>query len=255
MMSTSHRTNAARTGLRVALAFLALVLLASPSLAQEPPGRLIGRVVDHGNGKPLAGARVSVKDTDLNAITDNSGSFALIDVPAGPQVVEVELIGYEPRSSPVTVLSRETLEAELRLSTKPIALPPIEVTVRSGRLESVGFYDRKNDFGKQGRFMDRAYIESRNAQLLTDLLYNQPGIKVDYGGAGVRKVFITRNQGCTPMLYIDGVSGDNQNFDVIRPETIEGIEIYIGAMIPIQYKSRTDCGVFLVWTRRGSSRR
>jgi TonB-dependent Receptor Plug Domain len=179
----------------------------------------------------------------------------LTSVPAGLQTVQVELIGYESRAAPVRVLSRETMEAELRMSTKPVALPPIEVVVRSGRLESAGFYDRRDEFGRQGRFMDRAYIESRNPQLLTDLLYNQPGIKVDYGGAGVRRVFITRNAGCTPMFYIDGVSGDNSNFDVIRPETMEGMEIYIGAMMPIQYKSRTDCGVILVWTKRGSSRR
>ena len=222
--------------------------------AQEPPGRLLGRVLDHSNGKPLAGARVSVKDTELNAISDNAGAFVLENVPAGLQSVEVELIGYGTRTVPVRVLSRETMEAELRLSTKPIALPPIEVTVRSGRLESIGFYSRRDEFGRQGRFMDRSYIESRNPQLLTDLLYNQPGIKVDYGGAGVRRVLVTRNQGCTPMFYIDGISGDNTNFDVIRPETMEGMEIYIGGMIPIQYKSRTDCGVILVWTRRGSRR-
>jgi CarboxypepD_reg-like domain/TonB-dependent Receptor Plug Domain len=234
---------------------IAAIPSGQPLRAQEPPGRLLGRVVDHANGKPLAGARVGVKDTELNAISDNAGGFVLENVPAGLQSVEVELIGYESRTVPVRVLSRETMEAELRLSTKPIALPPIEVTVRSGRLESVGFYSRREEFGRQGRFMDRAYIESRNPQVLTDLLYNQSGIKVDYGGAGVRRVFITRNQGCTPMFYIDGISGDNNNFDVIRPETMEGMEIYIGAMIPIQYKSRTDCGVILVWTRRGSGRR
>jgi CarboxypepD_reg-like domain len=245
-------------GLSFATSFLLATLALAgsrPLHAQEPPGRLLGRVVDHSNGKPLAGARISVKDTDLNAISDNSGAFILENVPAGLQSVEVELIGFESRTVPVRVLSRETMEAELRLSTKPIVLPPIEVTVRSGRLESVGFYSRREEFGRQGRFMDRAYIESRNPQVLTDLLYNQAGIKVDYGGAGVRRVFITRNQGCTPMFYIDRISGDNTNFDVIRPETMEGMEIYIGGMIPIQYKSRTDCGVILVWTRRGSSRR
>ncbi len=248
---TAHTAHAGRVA-RIILGPLAFFCLAMPARAQDPPGQLIGTVVDHNAKKPLAGARVSIKDTQLNAITDNNGEFSLKDVPSGLQLLEVELIGYESRSAPVRIQPRELQETEVQLSTKPLELPPIEVTVRSAKLQSVGFYDRRTEYGRQARFMDRAYIEHKNPQELTDLLYDQPGIKIDYGGAGVRRVFINRNQGCTPMLYIDGVSGDNTNFDVVRPATMEGMEIYVGANIPIQYKSRTDCGVILVWTRRGS---
>jgi hypothetical protein len=228
------------------------ILSVSPVAAQEPPGRMVGRVVDHANSRPLAGARVSFQNTELNAITDNAGNFTLNNIPAGLQTMEVELIGYEKRVAPIRVTSREILEAEIRLTTKPIELPPLEVTIRSGRLESVGFYERRAEFGRQGRFMDRPYIEKRNPQMMTDLFYNQPGLKVQYGGAGVRAVMVTRNGGCQPMFYIDGVLGDNRNVDAVRPEQLEGVEVYIGALIPIQYKSMTDCGVILAWTRRGS---
>jgi hypothetical protein len=238
----------------VAAALLALLAFCrtAPLSAQEPPGRMVGRVVDHSNGKALSGARVTILNTQLNAITDNNGAFTLANVPAGEDTLLVELIGYEPRRAPIRVPARETVEAEIRLATRPIALPPLEVTVRSGRLEAAGFYDRRLEFGRQARFMDRSVIEKRNPQLITDLFYNQSGIQVMYGGAGSRLIRVNRNGGCSPNIYIDGNLVDNRDLDTSRPEVVEGIEVYIGALIPIQYKTMTDCGVILIWTRRGS---
>jgi hypothetical protein len=232
-------------------ATILLATFALPLVAQEPPGRLVGRVVDHENGKALAGARVTLQGTQLNAITDNVGAFTLNNAPAGEAVLEVELIGYEKRTAPIRIRSRETIEAEVRLSSEPIALPPLEVTVRSARLEAIGFYDRRDEFGRQGRFMDRAYIERRSPQIVSDLFYNQPSMQVLYGGAGVRRIIINRGGGCDPDIYIDGSLAGGGAIDASRPEHIEGIEVYVGAFTPIQYKSRTDCGVILVWTRQG----
>jgi hypothetical protein len=73
-----------------------------------------------------------------------------------------------------------------------------------------------------------------------------------YGGAGSRLIRVNRNGGCSPNIYIDGNLVDNRDLDTSRPEVVEGIEVYIGALIPIQYKTMTDCGVILIWTRRGS---
>jgi hypothetical protein len=238
--------------LLAALSIFAVATTARPASAQEPPGRVVGRVVDNENGKPLAGARVGIFDTDHQAITDNSGTFVLNGVTAGIQPLEAELIGYEIRKGPIRVVSRETVEIEIRLSTRPIELPPLRVTVRSGRLEGVGFYERRDEFGAQGSFITRADIERKNPQLFTDLLYDQHGVKVDYQGAGRRQVFINRGGGCTPMLWVDGNVMDNTNFDILRPEVIEGVEIYIGANVPMQFHyAASDCGVIAVWTRRG----
>jgi len=244
-------TNPAR--LLAALSMLFAGLPTPAAFAQEPPGRIVGKVVDNETGKPLAGARVGIFDTDHQAITDNSGTFVLTGVAAGIQPLEAELIGYETRKGPIRIVSRETIEIEVRLSTRPIELPPLQVTVRSGRLEGVGFYERRDEFGAQGSFITRAEIEKKNPQLFTDLLYNQHGLKVDYEGAGRRRVFINRGVGCTPMLWVDGNVLDNTNFDILRPEVIEGVEIYIGANVPIQFHyAASDCGVIAVWTRRGS---
>lgn len=231
----------------------ALLFAPAPLAAQEPPGRIVGRVVDHKSGKPIAGVRIGIRATDIQTLSDNAGNFVLVDVPAGMQAIEAELIGYESRAAQIRVLTREVIETEIRLSTQPIALPPLEVTVRSGRLVGVGFYDRRDEYGVQGRYITRVDIEKKHAQLFTDLLYNQHGLKVDYVGAGVRRVFVNRGTGCTPMLWVDGVVIDNTNFDIIRPETVEGVEIYIGANVPLQFHyAASDCGVVAVWTKRGS---
>ena len=225
----------------------------APTLqAQERPGRVVGRVVDHESGKPLSGANVGIRDTDIVTITDNAGRFVLSNVPAGLQAIEAELIGYEARVAQIRVVSRETVETEVVMATEPIALPPLEVTVRSARLESVGFFTRRDDFGVQGRFITVNDIERRRPQVLTDMFYNQPGLKVEYVSAGRRRVFVSRGNTCTPMFWVDGVLNDNTDFDVVRPEVIEGVEIYIGANVPLQFhRAVGDCGVIAVWTKRG----
>ncbi len=60
--------------------------------------------------------------------------------------------------------------------------------------------------------------------------------------------------GCIPDLYVDGlITGGRPgepkltSHDVVDPDDVEAIEVYIGSMTPIQY--RATCGVILVWTR------
>jgi hypothetical protein len=77
-------------------------------------------------------------------------------------------------------------------------------------------------------------------------------------------------EGCEPNLYVDGhiqrtstspMVSDGQylrfapklnkvdDFDVVPITVVEAIEVYVGAITPMQYRS--SCGVILVWTRRG----
>jgi hypothetical protein len=66
--------------------------------------------------------------------------------------------------------------------------------------------------------------------------------------------------GCEPDVYLDGIRmrdripsspAENQldTVDLVPPAAIEGVEVYIGAVAPIQYDH--PCGVILIWTRRG----
>jgi TonB family protein len=58
------------------------------------PVNLTGRVMVAGERQTVAGAIVTVKDTDLEAMTDGDGNFSLRGVPEGRQAVVVDAAGF-----------------------------------------------------------------------------------------------------------------------------------------------------------------
>ena len=95
---------------------LALCLLAalvcSVATAQEPTGTLLGRVVDAETEEPLPDAIVLILGSDLRAVTDADGMYAIRSVPYGPFEMVTSSIGYR------SVTRHDTLSSDsLRLDT------------------------------------------------------------------------------------------------------------------------------------------
>ena len=59
-------------------------------------------VKDRRTREPVAGAKVSVKGTEVSAVTDSAGSALLADVPDGEQTVEIFSVGYETKELKLT---------------------------------------------------------------------------------------------------------------------------------------------------------
>jgi hypothetical protein len=211
------------TSRSVAVLALALTSLAvAPLDAQTPPGRILGTVLAHENGKPLQAVSVYLKNTDVQAETDARGRFELRAVAAGRYELVVERLGYEARTAEVEAVAGEILEVSLRMATKPVELPAMDVSVRSSWLTDMGFYDRRDTGGFKGHYITRADIERRNPRAITDLLDDIPGTRVVYSEPGKRSVRFNRQDtggggtgptqrnafsgaaGCEPDLYIDG---------------------------------------------------
>jgi hypothetical protein len=173
----------------------------------------------------------------------------------------------------------QELDVTIRLDTRPIPLEPIAVEVRSGKLGEVGFYDRRDNSGLSGRYITAEHLERRNAAVLTDALVGVQGVKVFYTEPGRTTVRFNRYvheqdgpnagyamqdrrdpRGCEPDLYIDGRLYRNSSpdlrprnkvddFNVVPVPEIAGVEIYVGAAVPVFVRS-TACGVILIWTKR-----
>ncbi|MGH7501654.1 MAG: carboxypeptidase-like regulatory domain-containing protein [Longimicrobiales bacterium] len=259
--------------------FAACLILAHalPAFAQnvESGARIVGRVVDNESKRPVVGALIGVNGVESRASTDERGSFRVDHVPAGSRAMTIEMIGYATRTESIAVRAGATHEIEVLLSRQAIELTPIEVSVRSGFLEARGFYERERS--SSGNFIDRNEIETRRPQLLTDLLRNVPGTRIHLLDPGRRHVRFNRGNaevlafsqdqqgllpGCEPDVYVDGQQRRDRipnnprehkldDFDVVSPDEVEGIEVYKGATGPMQYQS-SSCGVILIWTRRGN---
>src|SRR5258705_1861270 len=84
---------------RLAAAIIALALpTASPLIAQNSSGRIVGRVVDASRGEPIPGAQVTVEGTVITAIADWTGRYALYERPARTHMVTLRMIGYQHKS-------------------------------------------------------------------------------------------------------------------------------------------------------------
>lgn len=108
--------------------FALMIVLVAPGvvrLAAQAPGApeamVVGRVADAATDEPVAGALVVVEGHERGALTDSQGSYRLAGVPAGPQVLRAERIGYAPARAPVTVPTRGTLRQDFLLTRSAIS--------------------------------------------------------------------------------------------------------------------------------------
>lgn len=243
---------------------------------------LIGTVVRHDTGAPVAGAMVLVRDVNgrpvYSAVTDGDGRFWFQHPDQHTRRFEltVEHVAYGRVSQVVDFAPGEQLDVEVVLTERAIALDPIVVTQRRrGLLVDVGFYDRLEEGA--GLFIEREEVERRRPSRITDLMQGKPGITVMQTGAFTRDIRVIAparmggNTDCQPAIWLDGslarsggvprlsdVGGQPtqpQLSELVAPEEIEAIEVYKGpAGLPDEYRSSdSSCGVVLIWTRRGGA--
>lgn len=175
-------------GLRLGAAAAALLLASGVSAVQgQEPGRraptssLSGRLIAEADGAPIPGAEVLLERDSLRTETDRDGIFRFDAVTPGEHVIRVRRLGFRDRSEPITVPVGALVDVTLTLATEPVELQEIVVVVRSPVLAKAGFYERQKQ-GYSGEFMDRAKIERRNPDDVTDLFQNMRGLRVVYGG-------------------------------------------------------------------------
>ena len=96
-------------------------------------GSLTGLVTDAGSGRPLSAAQVFIEGTGLGGLTNASGRYLIINVPAGTHTLRVELIGYTAASQEVTVADDQATTADFGLNEEVIDFDEIVVTGTAGQ--------------------------------------------------------------------------------------------------------------------------
>jgi hypothetical protein len=236
--------------MRILLACLAVLPLATPAaMAQVVHGRVLDSTTEA--PVPAAVVRLRTGDAERAADADTLGQFVL----AAPRDTAFRLEASAPGYREVTATERrlargDSLEVILRLSADTVVLEPLEVVAvrrrRSAQIEA--FYARAR-LRAQGWFVMRDQIESRSALRTTDLLRRAPGIRLveTRGGVGVRG-----RGNCIPAVYLDALPISPGVVDHwIRPDDLEGIEVYTAGMSPPEYvHRRTVCALILLWTHQ-----
>ena len=98
------------------LAILAATVIAAG--AEHGPLTVSGTVTVSGTNLPIPGATVRIARTSLIANTDSSGSFVIIDAPAGPQALIASAPGYLSTQVFPCILSYKATRAHIELTKK-----------------------------------------------------------------------------------------------------------------------------------------
>ena len=99
-------------------ALLGLTTLARAQPAAPTTGTIEGRVKNAVSGDYLNNARVSLKGTELVALTDESGTFRLAGVPAGAATLRVRFAGFDDHEVSITIAAGQTAQHDLTLASQ-----------------------------------------------------------------------------------------------------------------------------------------
>jgi len=109
-----------------ALCLLWLVT-ATPYVEAGTTGKLTGKVRNE-KKEAMAGVNIRVDGQRLGAISDENGDYIIIGVPAGPQVIRANLLGYAPYvGSNVNIVADFTTTLNIELKTEAVQLNEVRV--------------------------------------------------------------------------------------------------------------------------------
>jgi hypothetical protein len=220
---------------------------------------VLGRIVDD-KGKPLPRADVSLAGSRLKTVTGDSGTFALRDLPAGSQTIEVRKVGFAATDTALMLSSKSPVQFDMTLRAAPVTLSTVNINaLREAALVRVGFEDRRKR--GIGRYLTEDQVKNRGAMQLSDLMRMMPGFivrqtrfgQVILQGRGQSMM----NRGCVVYLVDrmpipDRPLGSIDSF--VKPDDIIGLEVYNPAEAPADLVGAPmSCSVVVIWTRATSN--
>jgi TonB-linked SusC/RagA family outer membrane protein len=253
----------AQTRRAIVLGAIALGALSGRAYAQAGTGTVSGRITDATAATSVAGANVRVGGTQIGAQTAQDGRFTLRGVPVGSVVVQVTRIGFEAKSSTVTVAAGQTTTLDIALTQAAFSLGEVVVTVTGEQ--------RKAEIANTVASVDiNAKAQETSANSLGQLLSGQAaGVQIiSAGAAGGGSRIRIRGQSSlsltnSPVVYVDGIkvtstasdasATRSSRFDDINPDEIETIDILKGPAAATLYGTEAANGVINITTKKGKA--
>jgi TonB-dependent SusC/RagA subfamily outer membrane receptor len=233
---------------------------------QQAIGAISGRVIAAQSGQPVSAAQVYISGLDIGVLTQQNGRYLLQNVPAGPQSVTVERIGYRLVTRQVTVASGATATVDFQLDDEALQLDAIVVTGTPGgsQVRAIGNVVGRVDVGTREQVSPSVNFEQILGERQPGLMISSPGGSVG-GDGGFIRIRGSSSPGLSnePIIYVDGVRINSERRYVgedratsrlndINPADIESIEIIKGPAASTIYGTEAKNGVIQIITKRGS---
>jgi len=226
-------------GLLLAL-FLALF-----SINVQAQKTIVGKVASGADNRPLAGATVAVKGSNVATQTDADGSYRLV-VPNDKAVLVITAIGYEP----MEVATSGKTDVSISLKQTSSSLNEVVVVGYSSQ--------RKKDITGAVAVVNIADLKSQpSADAASQLQGRASGVTivqsgVPGAGATVRIRGLSSFNNNSPLFVIDGVQAGS--ISGINPNDIESMQVLKDAAAASIYGVRASNGVVIVTTKKGKKR-
>lgn|GEM_PF-568921 len=228
------------------LAVMLFSILAAQLVFAGNTGKIKGRVVDSESGEGLAGANVTVLDSQpkRGAATDIDGNFLIPQVAIGRYTVEISYAGYH-----TIKVTEAGVSNDLTTDLKTIKLTPANIKLEDVVVKA----DRKRiDTGKAGQTLTKTSedIEKTSVTNATDLVATMPGFKVDDEGA----LHARGGRADETKFVINGIDARDplvggQSFVNLDVANIENLDVLSGGFGP-EY-GQAQAAVIKVSTREG----
>lgn len=202
-------------------------------------GRISGRILD-AKKQPLAGVTVGMVGVQLGAITDETGQFNILNIPAGAYTVRASLVGYRPIvTTNIIVSADEATRLDLTLEEAPVQMAEVVVSAKRPVVE----IHRTSTVA----IVPREEIQKLPVQELQDVVNLQAGV-VDGHFRGGRQNEV--------QYQVDGVSVnnayDNTNSVRVDRSLLEEVQVVSGTF-DAEY-GQAMSGVVNAVLRRGGER-
>ena len=233
--------------------WMVALLVAMPLAAQNPGATLSGFVTDADNGEALILAVVVVEELQLGATSNNSGYYAVKQVPAGTHVVNTSHIGYQTRWDTLSFSTDEAVRFDVALVPKPVDIDE-EVVVEAERSEELEQATQSSFIALQVEPLQQMPAVGE-ADLLRSLQL-LPGIQ---SASDVSSGLYVRGGGPDQTaILLDHIPLYNPShlfgfFSTFNPDAIKDVQLYKGAY-PAAY-GRTLGAVLDVSNREGNRQR
>lgn len=209
-------------------------------VAQQSVTKKITGIVSDEQGMPIIGANIRVKGTTVGTITDLDGKFAL-DVNSDVSILEISYIGYKTQNvsfkgkTDIAVVLKEDseiLDEVVVVGYGSTTKRAMVASVSSVKTEEIGDLPVSNiTQGMAGR---------------------AAGLIVQGAGGGIDKTpTISIRGGGTPLVVIDGVIRNYDDFVLLSPDDIEALSVLKDASATAVYGSRAADGIIQVTTKKG----
>ena len=241
---------------------MATLCLISSELSSQLPTRLTGKVLSKTDGKPLAGATISIEGTTLTATTNENGIFVIADAPSNGTLA-ARYTGLKQSSISFSQTKRtlliqlETVDNDLNEVTINAGYYSVKDKERTGTIAKV----TSETISQQPVSNPLAALQGRVAGLVITQRSGLPGSNFSVQLRGRNSI----ESGTSPLYLIDGVPfpsdpltqnstiAANSPLNTINPSQIESIEVLKDADATAIYGSRGANGVILITTKKGKA--